>query len=47
MKSKEIEDMEIVESIQSQIIPIIEKFKDRKDLIYDALQWIIDGLDKS
>jgi hypothetical protein len=35
------EEKEIVNSIQSRILPILESYRDRKDLIVEALQDII------
>jgi hypothetical protein len=36
------EEKEIVNSIQSRILPSLESYRDRKDLIVEALQYIID-----
>jgi hypothetical protein len=36
------EEKEIVNSIQSRILPSLESYRDRKDLIVEALQYRID-----
>ena len=43
-KERSIHEMEIIESIQSKVVFILDEYRDKKELFKEALEWIIEQL---